>query len=310
MSIHRLLIPALLAAILGALAVLPATAQPRPDAYTLPGSNVFPEGVAFDPETQTLYVSSTTDGTIFLGTPGDETAEVFLPGGEDGRTSATGLAAVDRLLFVSGGGTGDMFVYDAASGDLLADFTTTRSPTFVNDVAVVDGSVFFTDSLSPVLYRVFHDGSGWQMEEWLDFTGTALEYEMGFNANGIVASPDAQYLVIVQSNTGELFRVEVATQDVMQIDLGGTALTAGDGLVLRGRTLYVVRNSLELIAEVQLSGDLSTGELVGETTDESFMFPTTAAIANGRLLVVNSQFDRRMTGDPVEPFTVSSVKVP
>jgi Cu-Zn family superoxide dismutase len=133
----------------------------------------------------------------------------------------------------------------------------------------------------------------------------------GFNANGIVASHDGRYLVIVQSNTGELFRVEIATKEVTQLKLPqGTDLSAGDGLVLRGRTLYVVRNSFELIAEVQLSGDLSSGELVGETTDASFMFPTTAAIANGRLLVVNSQFDRRMTADPVEPFTVSSVKVP
>src|SRR5688572_11141213 len=106
MSLHRLLIPTLLAAILCSLAVLPATAQPRPDVYILPGEDVFPEGVAFDPETQTFYVSSTTDGTIFRGTPSETAAEVFLPGGEDGRASATGLAAVDGLLFVSGGGTG------------------------------------------------------------------------------------------------------------------------------------------------------------------------------------------------------------
>jgi len=33
------------------------------------------------------------------------------------------------------------------------------------------------------------------------------------------------------------------------------------------------------------------------------------AIAKGRLLVVNSQFDRR-GGEPVLPFTVSSVRVP
>ena len=310
MSMPRILVPALVAAVLFSLAALPADAQPRPDAYTLPGTGVFPEGVTFDEQTQTFYVSSTSDGAIFRGTLAEEAAEVFLPGGEDGRTAATGLDVDGGLLFVSGGATGKMFVYDTASGELLADFTTARSPTFINDVMVVDGAAYFTDSMSPVLYRVFDDGSGWQMEEWLDFTGTAFEYIAGaFNANGIVASPDGQYLVIIQSATGDLFRVEIATKEVVQIDIEAD-LRRGDGLVLRGRTLWVVRNMDEQIAKVDLSGDLSSGQLVSQTTDDSFMFPTTAAIANGRMLVVNSQFDRRATMDPVEPFTVSSVAVP
>jgi Cu-Zn family superoxide dismutase len=308
MTARHLGLSLLVGALIAVAGALPADAQ-RPEVYILPGEGVFPEGVAFDEQTQTFYVSSTGGGAVFRGTLHEEAAEVFLPAGEDGRTFATGLEADGGHLFVSGGPTGKMFVYDAISADLIADFTTSQTPTFINDVAVIDGDAFFTDSLSPVLYRVFNDGSGWQMEEWLDFTGTPFEYVMGFNANGIEATPDGQYLVIIQSMTGKLFRVTVTTQEVLEIDLGGTMLTAGDGLVLRGRTLWVVRNSLELIAEVQLSDDLSSGELVAQTTDPSFMFPTTADIANGRLLVVNSQFDQRM-GTPVEPFTVSSVPVP
>ncbi len=42
-------------------------------------------------------------------------------------------------------------------------------------------------------------------------------------------------------------------------------------------------------------------------TDPSFRFPTTAALAQGRLLVVNSQFNNRTS--PVD-FTVSSIKRP
>jgi hypothetical protein len=39
----------------------------------------------------------------------------------------------------------------------------------------------------------------------------------------------------------------------------------------------------------------------------SFRFPTTAALAQGRLLVVNSQFNDR---NSPEPFTVSSIERP
>lgn len=311
MPAKRLALPFLLAGAFVLLSTMAADARPRPEAYTLPGPTVYPEGVTFDQQTQTFYVSSTTDGAIFRGTLDEEATEVFLAGGTDGRTTATGLDVDGGLLFVSGGASGKMFVYDASSGDLVADFATSRTPTFINDVVVVDGSAYFTDSRSPFLYRVFEGEDGWEMEEWRNFSGTAFEYTAGFNANGIVASADGRYLVIIQSSTGELFRVEIATKEVEQIELPtGTDLTRGDGLVLRGRALWVVRNMDELIVKVQLAGDLSSGEVLSETTDASFMFPTTAAIANGRLLVVNSQFDRRATNNPVLPFTVSSVEVP
>jgi Cu-Zn family superoxide dismutase len=48
---------------------------------------------------------------------------------------------------------------------------------------------------------------------------------------------------------------------------------------------------------------------VSSTNDPSFIYPTTAVIARGRLLVVNSQFNNR-GGTPVLPFTVSSIRVP
>src|SRR5262245_51312751 len=250
---------ALVAILLSAgLYAVPAYATPRPTQYILPGNAVFPEGVAFQDSTGNFYVSSTTDGTIFRGHVKDETAEIFLPGGADGRTTATGLK-VDSAgrLFVSGAGTGKIFVYDTATGQLLAAFDNDLTNTFINDVAVApDGSAYFTDSLSPFLYRVAPNGSGgFTFETWLDFTGTALTYQPGFNVNGIAATPDGKYLIVVQSNTGQLFRITIATQEVVAIDLGGAQLTAGDGILLRGHSLYVARNNLGLIVKVKLAGD-------------------------------------------------------
>lgn len=292
---------------------------PRPTSYTLPGTDVFPEGIAFQQSTGSFFVSSTSDGAIFRGHILDESAEVFLPGGEDGRTTAIGLAVDDRRdrLFVAGGGTGQVFVYGLPDGDLLAALDNgLASGTFVNDVTVTrSGDAFLTDSFAPVLYRVTTDAGGnFVLEEWLNFTGTAIQYQPGFNLNGIVATANDKYLIVVQSNTGKLFRIDRETKQVTEIALSGqpTALTSGDGLVLRGHTLYVVRNSLEQIAEVRLGGDFTSGTVVSTTTDPSFDFPTTATQARGRLLVVNSQFDERNNpADPPEnPFTVSSIRLP
>ena len=53
-------------------------------------------------------------------------------------------------LFVSGGSTGQMFVYDAASGALLGKVSNGLTPTFINDVAVTSaGDAYFTELDEP-----------------------------------------------------------------------------------------------------------------------------------------------------------------
>ncbi len=300
-----------------------AAAEPRPDSYVLPGTNVFPEGITA--RGRTFYVTSTATGAVFRGDVKDQQVQTFLPGGQDGRTTAIGLEVSpdgDRLV-VAGGATGLVFVYDTSSGELVARFSnglTGREQTFLNDVAFDRaGNAYVTDSVNDVLYRipaaqVERGASGTQsLPVFVDFTGTAFGYVAGFNANGIAVTPDGRYAVVIQSNTGELFRIDLTTRRVQQVDVGGADLTAGDGIELRGRTLYVVRNRLEQIAEVRLSGDLLRGRLVDATTyREETAFPTTAAFAAGRLLVVNSQFDQRdaqgRPTNPTNPFTVSSLK--
>jgi DNA-binding beta-propeller fold protein YncE len=291
-----------------------AEAAPRPTRYVLPGTTVFPEGIAFEQSTGYFYVSSTTDGTVFRGNLDEEMTEVFLPGGQDGRTTAIGLEVDDNgRLFVAGGGTGQMFVYSTETGALLASFDNDQTTTFINDVAVTrTGDAYFTDSRTPILYRVTTDDQGdLVLEEWLDLTGTPIVYETGNNLNGIEVTPDGRYLIVVQSNVGKIFRIDLATQEVTEIVVPGATFVAGDGLLIRGRTLYVLRNRFEEIVKVQLSGDYTSGTLVSTSTDPSFQFPTTFTEAHGRLLVVNSQFDRRGPGlEPELPFNVSSVPVP
>jgi urease accessory protein UreE len=124
-----------------------------------------------------------------------------------------------------------------------------------------------------------------------------------------VSLDGGRLLVVVQSNTGKLFRIDTGTREVSQIDLGGATLTNGDGLVVNGSRLYVVRNADEQIVEVKLSHNRRSGRIGATRTSDALMFPTTAARFGNRLLVVNSQFDKR-PGTPELPFTVASVRRP
>ena len=302
-----------LAALLATLTLGLGGALAATERYALPGDNVFPEGIATD-GTGAFYVGSTTDGTIYRGTVGSPDVTTFLPGGADGRTDVRGLK-IDRRgrLFLAGGGTGQIFVYDGTSRGLLAKFTTGLTPSFVNDVTIApNGDAYFTDSNSPAIYRVAADVTApGAFSRWSDLSGSPIVYAQGFNLNGIAASDDGKYLVTVQSNTGKLFRVDIATRAIGEIDLGGQAVPGGDGLLLSGQTLRVMRNAAATLVTLQLAPDFGSATLVTTTTDPDFAFPTTFARSGDRLLVVNSQLDKRTANQPPTlPFTIVGVPIP
>lgn len=302
-------------------------AAATPSVYTIPGPRVFPEGIAVVPGTRTFFVSSARDGTIFRGNLRRPALRPFLAGGANDRDVAVGLEA-DRAgrLYVAGGPTGAIFVYDVRRARLIRAFDTGfRAPqSYVNDIALAPGGdAYATDSLRPVIYRVPLAALARPSilttapETFLDLTGTPIAYGPGVNLNGIAVTSGGAALLVVQSSTGALFHIDIASKRVTEVPVdGGRRLSGGDGLLLRGRDLYVVRSEREWVVRVSLAPDLSSGRIVDTLRDRSFAYPTSLAFARGRLLVVNSQLDRRAAAGrraprpPELPFTVSSVRRP
>lgn len=280
----------------------------RPARYTFPGEGVFPEGIAVADDH--FFVGSTADGTIYRGRLDRPQLEPFLDGGSDGRTTAVGLKVDPQgRLFVAGGDSGQVSVYDTGSGKGIRSYTTAGAPgTFVNDLVVTPAGVYVTDSSRPLLSLIRTTATGLgEIETFVDFSGTAFAYGEGFNANGIAATPDGRYLIIVASNTGALYRVDTQTRVVLPVDLGGMTVPNGDGLLLDGTTLYVVQNANQSIAVLTLEPDLTRGRVTATITDDALDYPTTLALDGDRLLVVNSQFDSRESGDADLPFSVVAV---
>jgi sugar lactone lactonase YvrE len=280
--------------VLAAVAALPtaAGAATFPDTIRLP-DGWQPEGIASGRGTS-LYVGSIPTGAVWKGDARTGRGDVLVPG-RAGR-AAIGIK-VDRRnrIFVAGGPTGQAFVYGARTGRDLASYQLAPAgvSTFVNDVAVTRKGAFFTDSLNQQLYVVplGRHGRlpGQQAVRTLPLTGD-LQYQAGFNLNGIAAAKGGRVLVVVQSNTGKLFTVNPRTGHTREIDLGGALVTNGDGLLLRGRTLFVVRNRNNLIAVVKLSRSLTQGRVVAELTDPDLDVPTTLAFTAGHLYTVNARF--------------------
>ncbi|HET9546147.1 MAG TPA: hypothetical protein VFO88_11275 [Gaiellaceae bacterium] len=294
--IRSLVLLLLAAGALAATAASPAADRPFPQMIALP-NGFAPEGIAVG-RGDTFYVGSIPTGAIYSGSLRTGEGAVLVPAAPGRQAIGLDVDARNRL-FVAGGPTGDAYVYDGATGALLAEYDLASGATFVNDVVVTRDGAYLTDSFNQVLYRIpiAPDGTLGAAAETIPLTGD-IAYTTGFNANGIDATPDGRWLVLVQSNTGLLFRVDPATGVAREIDLGGETVTAGDGILLDGRTLYVVRNQQNRIAVVRLAPDLLSGRLVTHLTDPGFDVPTTIAEHGNRLYAVNARF-----GTPVTPDT-------
>ena len=82
-------------------------------------------------------------------------------------------------------------------------------------------------------------------------------------------------------------------------------MPSGDGLVLLGKTLYVVQNGLNQIGVISLSADLSTGTVGDPITNAMFDIPTTAAAFGDSLYAVNAKFGTPPAGTSYEVIKVS-----
>jgi sugar lactone lactonase YvrE len=319
------------------------------DVYTLAEpQHGNPEGVAFDRRSGFFFVSATGDGSIYRGRLGDTATPVpvFIPGAAG--QSATGLKVQHGKLYAAGAATGTIKVYDVDSGALLATFDTKggdSSPTFVNDLDVTKrGDVYATDSKRPAIYHLTAEeiAAGTPAPKPIapaDVITTSPEIPFNaapaaFNLNGIVVDDDrgddqgrhhgdrhrhhgdrrADELIVVDSDTGQLFRVKVgkggnAARKIRELQVDGGPFTGGDGLLIDRGQLLVVQGSNPddgfpngVVDLIDLRHGGRAGRLADQRTDASFQGPSTIARARDRYLVVNPDF---ATSTP--PFTVTAL---
>jgi len=194
---------------------------------------------------------------------------------------------------VAGGNAGDAYVYNATTGAEIATFElTTAESTFVNDVDATADAAYFTDSMNQVMYRVpIGDDGTLGPPETIELTGD-LQYEEGFNANGIDSTRDGRWLVIVQSNTGELFRVNPTNGRTLEIDLGGETVPMGDGILLErdGQRLWVLQNRINTLTRMELEPSLRSGRVAKRKVLEGTDVPTTLDRSGTYLVLVNARF--------------------
>lgn len=260
-----------------------------------------PEGIAAGPAGK-LYVSSLADGAIWKGSAKTGLGSILVAG-IAGHTALGVHLDWKGRLWVAGGANKTIRVYNSRTGALLKEYAFSTAA-FINDLVITPRAVYATDSTNKQLL-VMPIGRHGQLltaskATYTNLTGDIV-YGAGFNANGIVAKNG--WLIIDQSNTGKLFRVNPRTGNTKAINTHGYSLANGDGLVLRGHRLFVIRNFDNKVSVVDLGRHLLQAHKVREITSSTFDTPTGGAFAFGRLWIVNARFTTTPT--PTTPYWIT-----
>jgi len=278
---------------------------PFPAALDLP-DGFQPEGIAIGPG-PTAYFGSLVDGDIYAIALRTGAGKIISQGPGQGSPSVGLKSDKRRRLFVAGGNAGTARVVDTESGAILRSYQLTTATSFVNDVVLTRKAAWFTDSAQAQLYKLPLGPNGALPDAsevvTLPLTGEWVQ-GAGFGANGITATPDGKALLVINSTSGLLYRVDRTTGAATEADLD-TSLVNGDGLLLRNHTLYAVQNQLNKVAVVRLDPRGTSGALKRTITSAQFDVPTTVARFGNRLYLPNARFTTTPT--PTTPYTVTQV---
>jgi DNA-binding beta-propeller fold protein YncE len=184
-----------------------------------------------------------------------------------------------------------------------------------NDVAVdsTSGDVYVTNCVGNFLWKVTTDGSPSVFVKHENFTSQPISPLLADSAwswvgfNGIVYLPQ-KYLLVVQTNTGALFRVGVQDRSV-HVVLMKEKLPWADGLVLReDGTLVVV--SKEKVWLVGSASDWMAANVVDVVPLNAADYTTAAAMKKRATFVVHTHLQEIYDNQTREEFEVREIEFP
>jgi hypothetical protein len=272
-----------------------ARAPAFPDSLPLP-DGFYPEGITVGTG-QDFFVGSLLDGSLYRGDLRTGAGEVIASGAEGRWLVGLDHDARSGLVWAAGidAGAGAVLAFDGGTGELV-HVVSIPGAGFLNDLVVTRQALYVTDSFADVLYRVPLRATGHPAGPATaillsgDFE-LVTDGPLPINLNGIDATPNGRWLVAAHSSLGLLYRIDPSTGVTTAIDLGGAPLPSPDGILLQGRTLYVVQNFINQLAVVELDPGFTSGAIVDTIVDDGFRIPTTVARAGNRLYLVNARFD-------------------
>ncbi|HXU35024.1 MAG TPA: L-dopachrome tautomerase-related protein [Blastocatellia bacterium] len=275
-------------------------------AFTIHEKGLITEGLAYDPVSETFFVSSVHKRRILAVNKNGE-AKTFA-GEQAGLWSVLGMKvdAKRRLLWATTTAfpqmvnfnkdeenTSAVLKFDLKTGKLIKRYVLPNKPKGhgLGDLTIdSNGNVFTTDSLTPAVY-VIHP----QKDEEKDEIELFLENDGFISPQGLAFSGDERHLFMADYSTG-LFDIDVRTKRVVHLPpLEGATLLGIDGLYFYGGNLIGVQNGVApwRLVRIVLTDDFKRVERlqVIEANNPVFDEPTLGVIVRDSFyFIANSQW--------------------
>jgi hypothetical protein len=220
-------------------------------AFTLPEKGLIAEGIAFDPDGETFYISSVRKRKIMSVSKSGEVKDFSAP--QDGLYGVFGmkLDSKRRILWACSSaieqmedfkkedkGSVGIFKYDLKSNKLLKKYLLPKKDQnhVFGDLALnSDGDVFITDSFSPVIYTISHNKD--ELEVYFDSEPFA-------SLQGIDFSEDERYLFVSDYLRG-IFVIDTKSKSCLKLaHPENVAMLSVDGLYFYKGSLVAIQNDI------------------------------------------------------------------
>jgi hypothetical protein len=275
-------------------------AQTQRISFVSPG--LYPEGVAYDPASNSFFVSSSTTATIGKV---DKQGNYTIFYREPDLKSSFGMkvdAKTGTLWVCTGDPNNSIYKtsatfkkqirlvgLDLKTGKKLADIDLSNlvpGNHFANDITLDEaGNKYITDSYSPVIYRV--DASG----KATVFAQNDLFKGVGIGLNGIAWSK-AGYLLAVNDANGNILKITTTHPVVTEVAVPHF-FPGADGILLVNDTLYVVQNKgVNAVTQVVSQDDWKTGSVTGASgATDRFQNPSTLTRSAVQIYALNAKLN-------------------
>lgn len=261
-----------------------------------------PEGLAYDPETRTLYVGSVYRRKIIAINADGKATDFSQP--QDGLWSVLGMRvdAKRHLLWVctaaqpqvdevkkSDLGKSGIFKFDLKTGKLLGKFLlpADKEKHLLGDLTLDDeGNVYTTDSITPAVYVL---KTGNDAFEKIRDGGPFL------NPQGLAISPDGRHLLVSDYLRG-LFLLDLKSNEIIRVAPPAHASSLGiDGIYAVKDGIIGVQNGVEpnRVIRLTLNSNWRRAERceVLEANNPDFDEPTLGVVTNDHFyFIANSQW--------------------
>ena len=266
----------------------------KPHVITFRSPNLYPEGLTYDPSAQHFLVGSVRDRIIEsvsdAGVVETLISDLDLP--ENATVLGLAVDTVNKRLLAAITAADPLPHFTAlASYDLQKrrriflsvleddDVTTATTRQTANDVAVdFEGNAYVTNSVSNFIWKVNKEGQPSIFSKSKAFTAQHVDKNAPFSFCGLngIAYVSKGYLLVVQSNTGKMYKVDADDGTARQVLLNRD-LSFADGIAVRrdGVVLVVSHKKLWFLKSQDSWGE---GVVFDEVELDEEGFATSVAV--------------------------------